>query len=47
MYLFLTFKGYKPKILFNINTAKKHYNTAKKHIKHGRARLIANNIKKI
>ena len=33
-------------MLFNINIAKKDYNTAKKRIKHNRARLIINDIKK-
>ena len=47
MYLFFIFKKYEPKILFNINVAKKDYNTAKERIKHNKARLIINNIKKI
>ena len=47
MYFVLIFKKYKPRMLFDINAVKKDYNTAKKRIKHGKVRLIINNMKEI
>ena len=47
MYFFLAFRGYKLRILFDISAAEKDYNIAKEHIKYNKARLIANDIKKI
>ena len=47
MYLFLIFKGYKPRILFDVNIVKKDYNIMRECIEYSRACLIANNIEKI